>query len=191
MSRRPNGDLTACLVLTAILAGCAYFVSAVTATIGIVVAALLGAEIDRSGRLIASRLVGLASLLLPEVYRRDHADEWVDQVLCAGKAGIRPVLTALGIALLAAPRIGMRLRTAGAAMKFLRAWLLAYTEFYGIELGTLPQPKRRLALLLAAGCHFLVEPAFVIQALIIRMRGPEARRYRVELCPSRERRSGC
>jgi hypothetical protein len=41
-----------------------------------VVAGLLVIELDRSGGLLATRIVRLAGVLLPKRARREHADEW-------------------------------------------------------------------------------------------------------------------
>lgn len=71
---------------------------------------LLASEVDRSGRVFGVRIVRAASWLLPARLREDCATDWEDHVLCAGEEGLRPVLAALGIALIAAPRIAVQVR---------------------------------------------------------------------------------
>jgi hypothetical protein len=69
--------------------------------------ALLAAELDREGGRIAVRIVDLASRVLPRHSRVDHRDEWVDHVLSSGEVGVRPGLSAIAIALIAAPRLAL------------------------------------------------------------------------------------
>jgi hypothetical protein len=55
-------------------------------------------------------VVALAARLVPPRHRRDLIDEWSDHVLSAGEEGTRPLLVAIRIAFLAAPRIALRYR---------------------------------------------------------------------------------
>lgn len=73
--------------------------------VGPILVGLVIAELDREGGWLAVRIVSFATLLLPHDSREEREDEWVDHVLAAGEEGLRPLFTALGIALLAAPHL--------------------------------------------------------------------------------------
>jgi hypothetical protein len=117
--RSPN-PLAVCGTLGALLAICALVPSSpLTAALLPLVAALLAAEVDRTGRLLAVRIVTAACRLLPVAVREDHVAEWRDHVLSVGEEGLRPVLTALFIAVRAAPALAFRLRVRVAAARWL------------------------------------------------------------------------
>jgi hypothetical protein len=71
------------------------------------VIALLAGELDREGGRVAVRIVDFASRMLPKHSRADHRDEWRDHVLASGEVGVRPGLSAIAIALIAAPRLAV------------------------------------------------------------------------------------
>jgi hypothetical protein len=123
MTRRPVGAFAVCVVLAAILTVCVILDSAVVdVAIAPVAAAMLGAEFDRSGEFIGRRIVLLASRVLPQEIRKAHSEEWLDHVRSAGDDGLRPVLTAIDIALRSAPRIAL----ASCARRFYGTFLLVY-----------------------------------------------------------------
>jgi hypothetical protein len=97
-------------VLVSMLVACALIRSRVTDVVAAVTAALLAAELDRSGRVLAVRIVRAGTYLLPTDRRTDHFDEWRDHVLTVGEVGLRPVWAALGIAFVAAPRLALTVR---------------------------------------------------------------------------------
>lgn len=181
MKKRTGGDLTVCIVLLAILVACGFVASPFAAIVAALVAALLGAQIDRSGRLIAVRVVNLASLLLPTADRSDHADEWIDQVLCDGEAGLRPVFTALGIAFRAAPRLALRLRIGRRVFKYVGAFVLAYMEYVGIDSSNMtpPPPKKGIAALFAAALYMCAVPGLVVAAILRIRTGRRLSRRRI------------
>ncbi|HTX32875.1 MAG TPA: hypothetical protein VMD09_15935 [Solirubrobacteraceae bacterium] len=125
--------MAVCLLLVATLVVCTVVVSPITAVLAPVIAGLLAAELDRSGHLVAVRVVRVASLLLPKNIRGDHADEWIDQVLCDGEAGLRPVLSAICIAVFAAPRIAVRRRLLGKLLTYVVCLLAASTDFFQVQ----------------------------------------------------------
>jgi hypothetical protein len=92
-----NKGLTVCIVLALVLILATLEASNTIVALALmpVIAGLLVTEFDRSGGLIATRIVRLASRLLPKSRRADYADEWVDHVLAAGDEGLHPVLAAL------------------------------------------------------------------------------------------------
>jgi len=94
-----------------------------------VVATLLAAELDRSGGLLAVRVVRLASRALPRAVRAEHADDWKDYVLEVGEQGMRPLLAALWIAVRATPPLLFRLRVRLAAGFAIRHLLIACLEY--------------------------------------------------------------
>lgn len=89
---------------------------------------LLASEVDRSGRVFGVRIVRAASWLLPARLREGWATDWEDHVLCSGEEGLRPVLAALGIALIAAPRIAVQVRVRPVVGRYILAWLLVAVE---------------------------------------------------------------
>lgn len=108
-SRKPQpGSLSICVLLAAALTVGTVIGSVVSISVAALVAALLAAEIDRSGRLIGTRIVRAASWLMPRSVRADFASEWIDHVLCAGEEGLGPVLVALKIATIGAPWLRLR-----------------------------------------------------------------------------------
>jgi hypothetical protein len=109
--RRSRAGLAACGILLATLLACALVPSRLVELVAVpVVAGLFAIEFDRSGGVIATRIVKIAGRLLPKPARGANTDEWTDHVLATGEAGLRPVLVAMGIAMCAAPRIALRLR---------------------------------------------------------------------------------
>ena len=88
---------------------------------------LLAIELDRSGGLFGTRIVRLASVIFPKRVRQEHADEWADHVLSAGEAGFRPVIAAIELAVVTAPRMALRLRVRPAAGRYILgcSWLLS------------------------------------------------------------------
>jgi guanosine-3',5'-bis(diphosphate) 3'-pyrophosphohydrolase len=86
---------------------------------------LLAAELDRSGGSYARWLVGQAARLLPNGERERWTEEWLDHVHTAGEHGMRPLLAAWTIALLAAPRMAWetRRRAPSATAEFERGLL--------------------------------------------------------------------
>ena len=141
--RRPpsSGRLTACAVLGLILVGCALIASAtmVVLVLAPVVAGLLASALDRSGGLIATRMVRLASCLLPANVRTENGDEWVDHVMSAGEVGLRPVLIAIEIACVTAPKIALRLRLRPLAGRYILALFLTAIEVVRAD----PRERRR------------------------------------------------
>ncbi len=118
-----RGSLEVCIVLGMTLATCALVASTtvIAVTVAPVVAGLLVIELDRGGGPIATGIVRSASRLLPKSARAENADEWADHVLSAGDVGLRPVLVALEIAIVSAPRIALRLRLRPLAGRYLLA----------------------------------------------------------------------
>jgi hypothetical protein len=102
--------------------------SPLTVPVGAILVALLAAEIDRSGRHLGLLIVRIAARLLPARVRGDAQAEWADHVLSAGDAGMRPVFTAISIALLGAPRLALRYRFRLHAAKWASGFLTAYFE---------------------------------------------------------------
>lgn len=106
----PKAKLTAMAVLIVLLLAAAAIPSSGVRLLVLLVVALLANELDRSGALIGVLVVRVAARLVSREHRYERRDEWTDHVLAAGADGLAPVLTALGIALLAAPRIAARTR---------------------------------------------------------------------------------
>jgi hypothetical protein len=122
------GSLSVCVSLaTVVIVGTAVR-SMVSLLLAGLAMALLASELDRSGRLFGVRVVRAASWLLPARLREGWTAEWEDHVLCAGEEGLRPVLAALGIALIAAPRIAAQVRLRPVAGRYILAWLLVAVE---------------------------------------------------------------
>ena len=139
---RPNpSGAAACIVLVVLLVACALMMSSALIAVVLtpVIAGLLVIELDRSGGLFATRIVRLASVLLPKRVRREHADEWADHVLSLGEAGLRPVIAAIAIALVAAPKIALRLRVRPAAGRYILALFLVAIEIVRAD----PDERRR------------------------------------------------
>lgn len=105
--------LVAAMAALCLLAGA----SLVTAVLVPLLVMLAGAEIERDGARIGRGVVGAASLLLPRQDRRVHRDEWIDHLSEAGDRGMRPLLTALSIAVLAAPLLAVLLRYGRQALR--------------------------------------------------------------------------
>lgn len=72
-----------------------------------VVVNLLAAELDRSGRTVGFAVVRAAGWLLPARERANWVEQWEDHVVTAGSEGLRPVLAAWHIALVAAPALAL------------------------------------------------------------------------------------
>lgn len=106
------------LSLAAVTTGCisvlgiGWAVSGSLTLIGLIAMQLLANDVDRNAGRIGAVLVAAAARLLPPSRRQEELDRWSDDVLCAAKdgRGLRPLLKALGIAFLAAPCIGLRMR---------------------------------------------------------------------------------
>lgn len=133
------GALGVCAFLaTVVIVG-----TAVRSTVSLLLAglatALLASEVDRSGRLFGVRVVRAASWLLPPSLRERLGPEWEDHVLCAGEEGLRPVVAALGIALLAAPRIAAQARLRPIVGRYILAWFVVTAEVVRAD----PTEKRR------------------------------------------------
>jgi hypothetical protein len=151
MTRR--AVLAAAVVLACLSAGFAPLLLIEFVGVPIVVA-LVAAELDREGGWLAVRVISLATLLLPEISRREHEDEWIDHVLASGEEGLRPLLTALTIALLAAPSVavaervpaGIREEPLGSLAQHLRRlWAVdLFPSFLDLELVTEIQLLRML-----------------------------------------------
>ena len=149
MERRPEqGGIAACAVLFAMLLGCALAASATLVAIVVapVVGGLLVCELDRSGWLVARSIVRLAGRLLPQRVRQDHIDEWADHLASAGEDGLRPVLAAVKIAFVSAPRLGLRLWLRPFAGNYILALFLATTEVVRAD----PDERRRGSVISAA-----------------------------------------
>lgn len=139
---RPNpSGAAACVVLVVLLVACALMTSnpPIALVVTPIIAGLLVIELDRSGGLFATRIVRLASVLLPKRVRREHADEWADHVLSVGEAGLRPVIAAAAIAVVAAPKIALRLRVRPAAGRYILALFLVAIEIVRAD----PDERRR------------------------------------------------
>jgi hypothetical protein len=124
-----------------ILAACAVTASTVVIAVAVapVVGGLLAIELDRSGGLFGTRIVRLASVILPKRVRQEHADEWADHVLSAGEAGFRPVIAAVELAVVTAPRMALRLRVRPAAGRYILALFLVAVEIVRAD----PDERRR------------------------------------------------
>jgi hypothetical protein len=70
----------------------------------------LAAELDRAGGSIGVAITQVAVILLPAAERSHYADAWNDHVRSVGSHGLRPVASALSIALLAAPLLAVLTR---------------------------------------------------------------------------------
>jgi hypothetical protein len=172
MRRRPTGSLKTCLFYLALLVLYALLGLPSTGLIGVlalVVVALFASELDRSGVLIAVPIVKLAGRLLVSCDRRDHIDEWVDQILSEGEAGLRPVFTAIGIAVRAAPRVALRqrhvrLRCQTRVLGYGLAFIVAYAEQLGFDEESKSEQRvsSASALLFIAGA-----PALGLQAILV------------------------
>jgi hypothetical protein len=171
--RSPN-PLVVCGTLGALVAICALVPSSpLTAALLPVVAALLAAEIDRTGRLLAVRIVAGAGRFLPTAVREDHVAEWRDHVLSVGEEGLRPVLTALFIAVRAAPALAFRLRVRLAAAK----WLLEMGAVFlfgpaPLIFGDAALARRRLDRWFRFVLFCFALQALPLQALILHRRRP-------------------
>jgi hypothetical protein len=94
---RPS-SLTAVGVLVVLLATAAVLPqSLLTGLIETGLLGLLVAEVDRSGRYLALRIVGLAARPVPQGQRAALADEWRDHVLAAGEHGLRPLIASVSV----------------------------------------------------------------------------------------------
>jgi hypothetical protein len=125
---RPTA-LTALVVLVALaMTMAALPPSPLTMLLGTIFVALLASELDRSGRHLGLWIVRAAAYLLPARVRTDAQAEWTDHVLSAGDAGMRPVLAAISIALLGAPRLALSYRFRLRAAKWASELLSAYFE---------------------------------------------------------------
>lgn len=73
---------------------------------------VLGNDIDRNAAAVGVRVVKAAALLVPAGERQDCVDEWTDDVRSAAEdgQGVRPLLKALGIALIGAPLLAVLVR---------------------------------------------------------------------------------
>jgi hypothetical protein len=116
--------------------------------------ALLAAELDRSGRHVALRIVDVVAALLPRAQRADLVDEWHDHILTAGEQGLRPVLAAASIAR-AALSLAFRYRfRVWAAFYLMRAFTatlaMCLQALPALEKRLAPRPAFRLASLIAA-----------------------------------------
>lgn len=119
---RPNA-LTACVILAVLAATVATLPQGPpTVLLEALLVSLLAAEVDRSGRLVALRVVGLAVRLLPPKRRDDLESEWRDHVLLAGEDGLRPVIAA-GSIVRAALRLAFRYRVRIAAAVHLMGFM--------------------------------------------------------------------
>jgi hypothetical protein len=109
--KEPRSNVTTLIVLAGLsVMFLAVLRSPLENAAGAVCVGLLATELDRSGRLLGLGIVRRATSLLPVRLREGAADEWSDHVLAAGEHGMRPVLVAVSIALLAAPRMAVRYR---------------------------------------------------------------------------------
>jgi hypothetical protein len=106
----PN-RFTACAVLIAFVALCFAVPSFPGAAILLpILLGLFAAELDRTGGVVGVRIVRFGGRLVPARCREPLVDEWVDHVLSAGDAGLRPVGAAFSILIFAALRLAFRLR---------------------------------------------------------------------------------
>jgi hypothetical protein len=128
MKSAPPNSLIICFAFAALATGAELLPAPLAVVATGVLLTLLAAELDRSGRLIALRLVRAAARMLPSRMREDNKSQWVDHVLCAGEAGLRPVLVALWIAVMAAPRLAFRYRVRTRAAIYVGRLFLMYEE---------------------------------------------------------------
>ena len=136
--KRGRGGLAACAALSLVLI--AFTVVSWLAIMALpVVAGMLAIELDRSGGVMARRIVWLASWLLPKRVRKDYFDEWSDHVLTAGEEGLRPVLAAIEIACVSAPQIALSLRLRPAAGRYILALFMVAIDVARAD----PDEKRR------------------------------------------------
>lgn len=124
----PRGSLGSCVLLAALAALATGVDTVVSVLVGGLFLGLLVAELDRSGRLLGVWIVRAASWLLPKRCRQSHASEWRDHILCAGDEGLKPVLVAVHIAILGAPRIAVRLRMQPLLWRYVLALMLAAVQ---------------------------------------------------------------
>ena len=128
MKSAPPNPLIICFAFAALAMGADLLPTPLAVVVTGVLLALLAAELDRSGRLIALRLVRAAARVLPSQMREDAESQWVDHVLCAGEAGLRPVFVALWIGVMAAPRLAFRYRVRTRAAIYVGRLFLTYVD---------------------------------------------------------------
>ena len=104
-----------------------------------VIAGLLVIELDRERRSVRDADRSARQSLLPKRVRREHADEWADHVVSVGEAGLRPLIAAIPIAVVAAPKVALRLRVRPAAGRYILALFLVAIEIVRAD----PDERRR------------------------------------------------
>jgi hypothetical protein len=128
MKPAPPNTLTICIALAAFAAAANLLPAPLAVVASGLLLALLAAEVDRSGRLIALRLVRSAAKLLPSRIREGNEAQWTDHVLCAGEMGLRPVVVALWIVFMGAPRLAFRYRVRTRAAIYVGQLFLSYQD---------------------------------------------------------------
>lgn len=144
--RRPNfGLIAGYLLLILVLCAAAPQHPIVSGVAGGVLANLLAAELDRDGGAYARWLIRQAARLLPLEERARWTDEWLDHIEAAGEHGMRPVMTAWTIALLAAPRMAWETRRRDSSTSDEFAALLLSDLFAVLDehRGDTPEPLER------------------------------------------------
>lgn len=168
--------LTACAVLIALVAVCFVVRSLPGAAVFLpILLGLLAAELDRTGGVVAVRIVKSGGRLLPAKDREHLVEEWTDHVLSAGEAGMRPVGAALSILIFAAIRLAFRLRVRRQLAGFLGFVVLGYVMVILDALGPRVQGLRRGDFHLCWRCWLRVNlrvvtacPALPLRALLWR-----------------------
>jgi hypothetical protein len=71
-----------------------------------------GNDLDRNAARVGVRIVRFAAFLIPKRERQACVEEWTDDVLAASEdgQGVRPLLKAIGIAVLGAPLLAVLVR---------------------------------------------------------------------------------
>jgi hypothetical protein len=109
---------------------------------------LLAAELDRSGRHLALRIVRLVARLVPPERRSELIDEWGDHVLAAGEEGLRPLIAAFSV-VRAAVAIGVHYRVrVYIAVRLLRGFGSCVLLYYALVSA---MTKRRVPYRLSLG----------------------------------------
>lgn len=166
MKRSPSrGGSWACAVLVVVLIATALLATNVVVAVAVapVIAGLLSIELDRRGGPIATGIVRAAGRLLPANARQQNADEWVDHVLSEGGVGLRPVLVALEIAFLGAPRIAWRLRVRPLAGRYVFALFLTAVQVAQAD----PDERRRGSTISATKAVVRLSAMFVTPLLAL------------------------
>jgi hypothetical protein len=95
-----------------VVAGLGAVVGVVFVVAGGIGLSLLGNDVDRNAARIGVKVVRAAAWLIPAWERQACVDEWTDDVLTASEdgQGVRPLLRAIGIAVVGAPLLAVLVR---------------------------------------------------------------------------------